>query len=50
MVADGLPVPIALQLRRFRCMQECCPVVTFAGATAGPPAPAAAGRSAPGRR
>jgi transposase len=34
MVADGAaggrPVLIALQVRRFRCLQECCPVVTFA--------------------
>jgi transposase len=34
MVADGAaggrPVLIALRVRRFRCLQECCPVVTFA--------------------
>jgi transposase len=33
-VADGAvggrPVLIALRVRRFRCLQDCCPVVTFA--------------------
>ena len=28
--ASGRPVLIALQVRRFRCLQECCPAVTFA--------------------
>jgi hypothetical protein len=33
-VADGAagcrPVLISLRVRRFRCVQDCCPVVTFA--------------------
>ena len=39
MVADGAaggrPVLIALRVRRFRCLQECCPVVTFAAQAGG---------------
>ena len=28
--AAGRPVLISLRVRRFRCLQDCCPVVTFA--------------------
>ena len=36
-MADGAAGgrPIALRVRRFRCLQECCPVVTFAGQAGG---------------